>query len=337
MAIHTSRSRVKFLHTKQGGKKEKQLVDVAKRKQVKVAADNTAEGTEGLRKSTKASERVKAFPVFAENDSDTTIEEVTEDVPPFSKQRIPSTDEIACSSPFKSELRAAITGSYVSAVEDNATSPPHPPIEQDATDSPTDSLVMQAPLFEPTEQELQSESQVQAPQPIARERSSPSPSILQKIFNLFTGRKKAPEAQEYKKHSKPNPTFRCTAQEPVLEPDERKTTPEESRPPPRLTHAQTIPPVRVPGIEHLSHRPGYTEVLPAPEHRYTGFAAVAQDTFKPTVVQRGFEVGHGSPPQPLQNRRNNSAGNLLDRNGDTWSNWHSKNPSPEKSPFARTH
>ena len=138
MAIHKSRSRVQFRgRSKQGKTKEKQSLEAAKQKQAKITVENVKAGNislpkvnEGIYGSGKPTGR--AFPCL-DTDSDSTYYEDTDDenvageAPSFSKQWVPSTEEVALSGHFKSELRVAMSDSCASATK-NDTIRPTPPV-----------------------------------------------------------------------------------------------------------------------------------------------------------------------------------------------------------------
>jgi hypothetical protein len=217
----------------------------------------------------------------------------------------------------------------------------------------TYSSLQQAPVEEAVVNQRQSQcheepdtEQASLP-PVARKRSSSSTStsssLLQGLVNLFTGRIIVNLFAGRKRSSKFN------NREPLKEsrsdssdttstnshdgiswspPSQPAHTPTPASPP-KLTHRQVIPPIHRPTAQDPSRRPGYKRVPPAPEHRFTGYGVMAEDVFTPATIQRGFDVPT-SPP--LGHRRNRSAGNLLDRDGDVWARWYD---SKESGVFAR--
>jgi hypothetical protein len=172
---------------------------------------------------------------------------------------------------------------------------------------------------------------------------------------------KTPDAQAQKKRDNSSTTTRPTRHEPVSqeavskkrkdsaqarEPSQppssdkisqscKVTDHKDSAPrPPQLLLPHVIPPVRITTVPQF-FRTKFVEVPAAPETRYTGYAKVEPDKFEPEVIQRGSNA-HSSSPDGLQFQRNNSAGNLLDRNGDTWAVWNERNAEhPEEMVFAK--
>lgn len=177
----------------------------------------------------------------------------------------------------------------------------------------------------------------------------PTLSLLQKIVELFAGRKKRPKPIEpmarteqkvhpvnsnydaLSEHSEPAST---TEPQPVTEPEpEPEQHPEPPSAPrrappasfhqPLLTHAQVIPTV-VKNNPCKLRRPS-VHVSPAPTYADTGKVFSTEDLYRAGIVHRGFSA-HRPPRERVAtgHKRNSSAGQLLDRQGDVWANWYSK-------------
>ncbi|KAF2134017.1 hypothetical protein P153DRAFT_409395 [Dothidotthia symphoricarpi CBS 119687] len=260
----------------------------------------------------------------------------TQETPLFSRKRVPSVEEICNSvrSALHAEIVAADENDSLSSGDDTESSGNQSEPDSYTNESPSASLLIQAPLYVPKRDRLEAVPHTHRRANAApRSHSDSDDSFLQRIVTLFAGRKVSTKAASIKKCNIPSPI----AQSPAPEQNEQTpyATPEQTRTPPpipRLTHSQAIPAVCSPEVEHLSLYPDYTEILPAPEHPTTGYAVITDDIFIPTVVQRGFKVPKTSPLEP---RRKNSAADLLDRDGDVWAQWSSKSSSPETMPFAR--
>jgi hypothetical protein len=269
-------------------------------------------------------------------------------VPSFTKKRVASTEETAHSGHFKSGLRADVAkaSSPRSAVNEYA-------IEDDPSDSPSASLVLSAPVYKEVngqlEQQFSAEPVSERPTPDAPKPSSSPCSLIKTLVNLFAGRRKS--------DSKPDTNSRHARSSSVAVPmvtitdraDIKKAprvqsecaptpplTPLSPPSPRRLTHRQVIPPVTRREGDAPSRRSGFRNLPPAPMHRTMGTGVMCEDTFKPTNVQRGFHVP--SPAQAsaaIEQRRNNSASTLLDRDGDVWACWHAKYATQESHPFSK--
>jgi hypothetical protein len=219
-------------------------------------------------------------------------------------------------------------------------------IEEDWSDSPSPSLILQAPVYEVVGDELCVQARTwpatnRSPTE-TRKCSLLSSSLLQTLVHLFAGRK---NVQKPGKSRQPHESSSSSAnavtsvnQDKVWEIQRassgRAATPAPLSSPPKLTHRQAILFIQRASAENLLQRSGYRDISPAPEHRKTGYAVTAKDTFMPLSIQRGFDAPSLSPSlaSPLEHRRNHSAGNLLDRNGDAWARWHTKYPNMESNP-----
>ncbi|KAF1942702.1 hypothetical protein EJ02DRAFT_344731 [Clathrospora elynae] len=346
MAVPRVKSRVQFQgRTKQGARpgNNKNHVERARPKHTNSVAHSPKNITKTYTFSIEDDD-----PIYEEFDDSVEIEN-----PVFERERVFSAVEKQLSGAFNSELRATVRASNVSAVMNSSDDCAC--VTDDESD-PSDSLLGLAPLYVPYSDEHAMALQSQ-PSPTAGEEHIISSTWVQKLVTLFGGRRKTPSVQTNKnrrdagptprqspKHSpkhSPKPSSNC--HEPVFQSskDSARTAPEQSIPPPRrqlprLTLPQVIPPIRVTTSEHLSHRLGYFEIRPAPHHQYTGYGFVSQDIFEPAAILRGFVVPRSPQPVPLAQRRNNSASNLIDRDGDAWAVWSERNPGPGDMPFART-
>jgi hypothetical protein len=256
-----------------------------------------------------------------------------QDIATFSRSRVLSKEELAHSGQFRSELRAGVaTRSSQSSESDSA-------IADDWPDSPSESLILQASQSMVDGGELLNEHQaveMARPSPPVTDPKGSSQSLIQKLVTLFAGRKKTIKKDENATHGKPNPVSSRVALH-TLPARSRRPDPGPAQPPvvnsslPRLTHRQVIPHVQRP----RPNRHVYRDILPAPEHIDTGRIVVAKDMFTPVTIQRGFNSPSSTTTPLPMHRRNHSAGNLLDRDGDAWARWYSKHPTPQSNPFSR--
>lgn len=286
-------------------------------------------------------------PVFEEDDSDEEIYDDSDeelyrkfdDEPPyqFIKERVSSLEE---------RKRSGALTSQLSATKLHHPSPPSSDGAAAAGDPSASLLVDASQLFVPAGDKLvpvpKSEEVVES-SPEAQLCDAPAPSLLQKVVALFAGWGKSlgKNAMHHRRHSSPD--TKPAQSEHMIESAIQLPKAESTRAPsdtwqPRLTLPQVIPKIQIAGADDPSQRSGFLEIPPAMEHQYTGHSSVAEDTFNPAVVQRGFEVverRRSLTPVSLLHRRTSSAASLLDRDGQTWANWHLRHPSPERMPFAR--
>jgi hypothetical protein len=271
-------------------------------------------------------------------------EEIEQEVPPFTKEPVPSVAEKEDNDSLKSELSMALDDdtesdmitlcSAVDEAEWNA-SPWASLLVETAVDQPVD---VRSPPAPATSQDLD-----------ALSRSSATPSWSQRLVTLFAGRKQTgePVKSDQRTHPDPDQVPASAQSDSTMDPSEDTAgVPSEHTAwvpiEPRLPLPQVIPGIKAARYKSPSRRPGYREIPTAKWHKYTGHHVVEEDVFTPTVVLRGFEVA-GTPTNTtlpngvaMTHARQDSRASLLERDNNTWTNWHSRHPSPERMPFART-
>ncbi|KAH7072738.1 hypothetical protein BKA63DRAFT_554409 [Paraphoma chrysanthemicola] len=297
--------------------------------------------TNTTKNANRAKKATDPPPVVGQEQSDQTAdrdddENFTQDEPSFSKSRVPSTEEHYGFRNFRSELDTAATKTCGDSYESNSATAGR------WTDSPPASLMLVSLPMVDAEELLNGEDageHILSPS-VTDSRNSSTP-FLQKLVTLFAGRRRSPDKDNSAYHSTAHSKTSSTTsdsksssinpQSPTSEPIRRVPPPNLL---PRLTHQDVNPPVQ----RFDPAYPSYKEILPAPTYRDAGRPCSTIDTFAPASIHRGFDVpNQQTAPVPVHHRRNHSAGNLLDRDGDAWAKWHSKHPCPETNPFSRTH
>ena len=249
-----------------------------------------------------------------------TDEGISEESLSFTKKRVLTLEENRLSGALKSELHSKVALRRSSRLSNNRRS----------TDPPK-SLLRDMPFYNAVSKPLE---------PTHACRPSEPASLLQKITATFAWGRKNPEVKKYSDRSRSDTVIHSTRQTPFTTssahaPQATSAQTCTALKKPRPTLAEIIHTVCVPGSEHLVRPLACMSVRPAPAHRYVGYAVVARGASHPTILQRGFDAAL-SPPTPLVQKRNHSAGNLVDRNGSPWATWHRKNPNADQMPFART-
>lgn len=342
MPIHRSKSRVQFrVATK---KTEKQKAVITEEKHPKIKAPTGSKAVPKDSGIAPKAYRRKPIVRFASEDDeveDVIYEDSDEDEgmfnfelsPSLCKKQLPTTEETKGMGVLKGNIKATMTATTTS-----------PTVEYDWPEDPPASLILDLPVYVQSGEQLQFALTIQPPAPFQKAPSSNSRSALQTVVDLFAGQKKPPTVKKigdknYREVTR-GPTNSNPVSEHVLQTIQDATSgpsaaSSPSPPLPRLTIPQAIPDILVPGTTDLSKRPGFVRISPAPEHRYNGYAVISPDLYSPVVVQKGFDVISTPPHTPI--RRTNSAANILDRDGNTWVNYHSKCPSLEHQLFARVH
>ena len=228
----------------------------------------------------------------------------------------------------------------------------------DTNSDPSDSLLMQAPLFVPKLEEYERATRNQ-PKPAVEETKTghSSKSWQDWIVDLVAGRRassssrssrssRSSQSSRSNKSNTSSPASSFVIVEPVTPPpdivvsEHEDTTHHTTRAHQlkRLPLPEVIPTIRAATFENPNQRPNYRDIPPAPMHLYTGYAAVAEDAFTPAIILRGFPAPDRNPLPPLRplfQRRTSTANSLLDRQGDVWALWSEKIVAPDDLPFAR--
>jgi hypothetical protein len=263
--------------------------------------------------------------------------DVLKQVPRSSKTCITSIEQTADSNHFQTKLCGEMAG------KDESSTTIEPPINDDRSGSPPQSLFLLAPVYDHVEDELleqgRTDSEADVSMPEGRKRS------FSTIVNLFAGRKNISKLRNtgQLRSSCYATTKAATNTEEhengVIQRAVSERAPVSLRLPssPKLRLRQALLPIQRSWGHDFAGSPDYRDVSPAPEHRAAGYAITAKDTFTPASVQRGFDVPGQrlSSMPPLRHKRNHSAGKLLDRDGDVWAKWHSQYASLENNLFPR--
>ncbi|KAF2031758.1 hypothetical protein EK21DRAFT_87791 [Setomelanomma holmii] len=269
-----------------------------------------------------------------------TTEEATEGMPNFfSKSRVPSMVELASMGHLRRELGIAANALDSDSTDDESATT----IAVDWADSPSQSLILQAPVCVVRDGELREVHQPEIASSLCASLARtliPSSTFLQTLVNLFAGRKRVRKKEETTIHPEAEPVSTDAPSNAEISQLEEPHQPiyeivEPSSPIkclPRLTHRQVIPQIIHPDAD----RRAYKDISAAPAHKHFGRADLAEDIFTPSSIQRGFRTPSRTPSPPLGHRRNHSTSRLLDRDRDVWACWHSKHSSPESSIFSRT-
>ncbi|OAL06890.1 hypothetical protein IQ06DRAFT_371994 [Phaeosphaeriaceae sp. SRC1lsM3a] len=194
-------------------------------------------------------------------------------------------------------------------------------------------------VSEPTS-ELASKPAAEPALELASEPSESARSTLQVIIELFTRRKKRGNAMKQKATTGQGPprinSDTSSDQSGPASISDWSPTTEPSQPspacfrPPLLTHAQVFPTVVKP-IPCKLHRP-CVYITPAPPHIDNGKVFSAEDLYRADIVHRGFETRGSANYVVIEYKRNHSAGQLLDREGDMWANWYAKCNTVDSNP-----
>jgi hypothetical protein len=266
---------------------------------------------------------------------------VTGQVLTFPKERVPLGEELTNTGKFQSILHAEM------ATLDNYSSISLSALENGWADSPPQSLVLQAPIYEVVDDELHSRYQAEPETQVSlssesQEHRSVKPNS-QNIASFFTWPKADLSPGNIKQHATHTPDLDYVT--PDVDDDkgnhqsahsQRAYTISTLSCSPQLTHRQVVADIQLFTSEHLLRYSGYESIPPAPEHWTTGIAfATTRDMFEAPSMQRGFNVPSSPQTLPSDYRRNNFAHRLLDRKNDVWAQWHTKHPTAESNPFSR--
>ncbi|KAH7402111.1 hypothetical protein DE146DRAFT_787832 [Phaeosphaeria sp. MPI-PUGE-AT-0046c] len=190
-------------------------------------------------------------------------------------------------------------------------------------------------------------SQTLTPKPTSRPGTQPSPtarSRLEIIVQLFAGRKQRPRSTKQKARAEQGPprsdsdtSSDQTEPSSISDsspPTEPPQSPSPCFQPSILTHAQVIPGV-------VKHNPSklrrpYVYVSPAPFYIDTGKAFSTENLYEADIVHRGFNTRVSADHVVAGHKRNHSAGQYLDREGDVWANWYAKCNTVDSDPPRHT-
>ncbi len=216
---------------------------------------------------------------------ETVFENTVRTVPSFPKKPVLSLEELTLHGQQNSELRSAILGSCASSIYTPLYNSSH--TEDDLNASPPASLLIESPGPTIDINPLS----VSPNLPICKDRKSLAPSKLQKICNLFAGRKKHPKTAL--KSESENFTLRkeTIALEPATE-NVHNILQEQifySASPPKLTVAKCVSIMERSEREkiNLNHRRVYSEDGNGSSHGSVGATEVAPSTSNPDVTRRG--------------------------------------------------
>ncbi|RAR00384.1 hypothetical protein DDE82_007386 [Stemphylium lycopersici] len=336
MVVHRVKSRVQFQYrNKQASQRNKHYAEPPKPQQ-----------TNNSPLSPQEAPKVYTFSVESD---DPIYEDYIEPLEPedtfFSKRRVSTREEEEISGAFKSQLSSAEVMSTASYRPNSSDRPDNCPSLIDTNSEPSDSLLMQAPLYMPNLEEYEWATQNEPKPAVEETKTDHSPKSWQDwIVNLFAGRRPSSSNRSNKSTTSSTATSFVIV-EPVTPPPETAVEEEEdsthstTRPYQlkRLPLPEVIPTVRTATADNPTQRPNYRDIPPALMNPYIGYAVVAEDAFTPAIISRGFAAPASNPPtlRPLSQRRNNSANSLLDRHGDVWALWSEKTVAPDGLPFAR--
>jgi hypothetical protein len=213
----------------------------------------------------------------------------------------------------------------------------------DWPDSPPESLLQQAPIYEATNDRLHRRNQA-VPAPELSQLSGPRErrsfkAVVQGITALFGGLMgKSSSNTNTKPAHDPGHANASQGQGSIgdIQQMDSQCADLTSASPcsPKLTHKQVVADIQRSTSESVLNYSGFEEIPPAPEHWATGNAVTVKDTFEPLKVQRDFDAPNPSQTLPFDYQQTHLVGNLIGQENDAWTKWHKKYPG-EHNPFFR--
>lgn len=245
----------------------------------------------------------------------------------FAKVRVPSKEEAASHGKVYGGLSAVDARSILHDSANDTVQDDQAMMDDHSNDSLWSSLLTQS-VFAPDDELKPGSFPLREPRCVSKD-SSRGQTRLNKIPGLL-GLGKKPHSNSRCDDPSSNHTLETANPESGSLRSEsfqanvslRQSTPSPTN---RLTHAQTIPCVLVPGAKSLLIDAYPQRILPAPLHNYVGLAIDAEmNADTPQHIQRDFDAVDHTRYAPLAKRTHYPGPSILDRKGDAWVKWQKK-------------